>query len=62
MDQKFSYDESGTLTGEEHPGEDYLYVQLLYQNVSRAKEKLCVIVQDNAPVFRELVGVVNRNS
>ena len=62
LDRKFSYDESGMLTGEEHPGEDYLYVQLLYQNVSRAKEKLCVIVQDNAPVFKELIGVVNRNS
>ena len=62
LDQRFYYDEAGILLGEESPDADYLYVQLLYQNVSRAKERLCVIVQENAPVFRELVTVVNRNS
>ena len=62
LDQRFHYDEAGILLGEESPDADYLYVQLLYQNVSRAKERLCVIVQENAPVFRELVSVVNRNS
>ncbi|MBP5263253.1 MAG: hypothetical protein J6Z33_02640, partial [Lachnospiraceae bacterium] len=62
LDQRFYYDEAGILLGEESPDADYLYVQLLYQNVSRAKERLCVIVRENAPVFRELVNVVNRNS
>lgn len=62
LDGKFSYDAAGVLTGEEYPGEDYLYVQLLYQNVSRAKERLCIIVQENEAVFRELIGVVNRNA
>ena len=62
LDGKFSYDAAGVLTGEEYPGEDYLYVQLLYQNVSRAKEKLCVIVQENEAVLRELIAVVNRNA
>ena len=62
MDQKFSYAQDGVLMGREDPGEDYLYVQLLYQNVSRAKERLCVIVHENEEVFRELIGVVNRNA
>ena len=62
LDQRFQYDETGILTGKEAPDEDYLYVQLLYQNVSRAKEKLCVIVQENEETFRELIAVVNRNS
>lgn len=58
LDQRFSYDERGILVGEQDPGVDYLYVQMLYQNVSRAKEKLCVIVQENEEVFRELVRVL----
>ena len=62
MDQRFGYDEAGCLVGKERPDEDYLYVQLLYQNVSRTKDKLCVIVQENRAVFRELVAVAVRNA
>ena len=62
LDQKFTYDAAGILTSEQAPEEDCLYVQLLYQNVSRAKDKLCVIVRENPSVFRELISVVNRNS
>ena len=58
LDSRFCYGESGLLVGLERPDEDYLYVQLLYQNVSRAKEKLCVIVQENEGVFRELIKVL----
>lgn len=58
LDGRFCYDERGVLIGQESPGEDYLYVQMLYQNVSRAKERLCVIVQENESVFRELVRVL----
>ena len=61
LDGKFGYDGAGVLVGEEYPGGDTLYVQLLYQNVSRAKEKLCVAVVGNAAVFKELIAVVNRN-
>lgn len=62
LDGRFYYDASGQLTGRESPEEDYLYVRLLYQNVSRAKEKLCVIVEKNEEVFRELTGVISRNA
>ena len=58
LDRRFSYDQQGILIGAHEPGVDYLYVQMLYQNVSRAKEKLCVIVQENEEVFRELVRVL----
>ena len=60
LDDRFFYDEGGCLMGRENPEDDFLYVQLLYQNVSRAKEKLCIIVRENGEVFRELIGVINR--
>lgn len=58
LDGRFWYNASGQLMGAEGQGEDYLYVQMLYQNLSRAKEKLCVIVQGNEEVFRELLKVM----
>ena len=58
LDRRFWYHSSGQLMGAEGPSEDYLYVQMLYQNLSRAKEKLCVIVQGNEEVFRQLVKVL----
>lgn len=62
MDERFHYTRDGKLSERENEEEDCLYVQLLYQNVSRTKDKLCVIVKENADVFRELVAVVCRNS
>lgn len=59
MDKHFYYAENGKLVGTPHP--DYLYTQLLYQIVSRAKEKLCIIVRENEELFRELLWIVNRS-
>ena len=61
MDKHFQYDENGKLVGAPHPNPDYLYTQLLYQNVSRAKEKLCIIVRENEELFRELLWIINRS-
>jgi len=58
LDGRFDYNDSGRLISADGPNEDYLYVQMLYQNVSRAKERLCVIVQGNEGVFRELLRVM----
>ena len=61
LDDHFHYDENGKLVGTPHPNPDYLYTQLLYQNVSRAKEKLCIIVRENPELFRELLWIINRS-
>jgi len=61
IDRHYCYDESGKLVGETHPNQDYLYIQLLYQNVSRAKEKLCIVVRENPEVFRELIMTLYRS-
>lgn len=61
LDDCFRYDENGRLVGASHTHPDYLYVQMLYQSVSRAKEKLCIIVRENEALFRELLGIINRS-
>ena len=61
LDDHFHYEENGKLVGTPHPNPDYLYTQLLYQNVSRAKEKLCIIVRENPALFRELLWIINRS-
>ena len=58
LDERFTYDERGVLQGTECPGEDDMYVQMLYQNVSRAKLKLCVIVSGNQNAFGKLIQIM----
>ena len=47
MDENFKYSEEGDLLGREHPNPDYLLHKLFYQAVSRAREKLCIVVLKN---------------
>ena len=42
------YYEGDKLKAKEHPNPDYLYTQLLYQGLTRAREKLCLIVQEKS--------------
>lgn len=57
MDRSFRYSEQGRLQGEEHPNPDYIFYQLWYQGVSRAREKLCILVIDNEELFEKLIEV-----
>ncbi|KIR03990.1 hypothetical protein P261_02805 [Lachnospiraceae bacterium TWA4] len=53
MDKTFSYNEDGRLQGEEHP--EYFSTKLIYQNITRAREKLCIIVLENLNLFEKLL-------
>lgn len=55
MDNNFKYGEDGDLRGRKHPNPDYLFARLFYQNITRAREKLCIIVLGNRELFRTLV-------
>ena len=57
MDRSFRYSEQGRLQGEEHPNPDYIFYQLWYQGVSRAREKLCILVINNEELFEKLIEV-----
>ena len=57
LDNNFRYSKDGILHGKEHPNPNYLFPRLFYQNISRAREKLCIIVLDNIELFKTLLEV-----
>lgn len=57
LDNNFEYDEEGVLRGREHPNLDYLFDRLVYQNISRAREQLCLIVLNSLELFKELLCI-----
>lgn len=57
MDNNFRYTEDGHLQGRVHPNPDYIFYKLWYQGVSRAREKLCILVIGNEPLFDNLLKI-----
>lgn len=60
MDENFKYSEEGDLLGREHPNPDYLLHKLFYQAVSRAREKLCIVVLKNKKLFCDISSIKYR--
>lgn len=58
INESFEYLEDGRLGAYEHPVPDYLFAQLLYQGLTRVREKLIIIVLNNKPVFEKLMGAI----
>ena len=54
MDDNFYYDGS-ILKGKRHPNPDYIFTQLLYQGLTRVREKLALIITDETLLCRVLV-------
>lgn len=57
LDNNFRYDDKGDLEGIPHPNPDYLFPKLFYQNISRARERLCIIVSQNRELFEIVLKV-----
>jgi superfamily I DNA/RNA helicase len=57
MDNNFRHNVDGDLEGKEHPNPDYLFARLFYQNISRTRERLCIIVLNNPKMFRQLLQI-----
>lgn len=57
IDNNFRYDANGDLTAREHPNPEYLFPKLFYQNISRAREKLCIVVLKNQDLFMKLLCI-----
>lgn len=57
LDNNFRYSKKGELEAREHPNPDYLFPRLFYQNISRAREKLCIIVLRNMDLFKTLLMI-----
>lgn len=60
MGSQFYYDEDGKLQFESHPNPDYIYYQLLYQQVTRTRERICIIVFNNYPLFQNLLSIFKK--
>jgi hypothetical protein len=58
MGKEFRYKDDGKLAALTHPNPDYLYDQMLYQAVTRVREKLFIIVNDNLDVFRNIMSII----
>ena len=55
IDGKFRYNEYGELVADVEDNTDDILEKLLYQGVTRARDKLCIIVLDNKEVFEKLL-------
>lgn len=62
INESFEYLEDGRLGAYEHPVPDYLFAQLLYQGLTRVREKLIIIVLNNEPLFERLLGGIKSAS
>lgn len=40
-----------------HPNPDYIFYKLWFQGVSRARERLCILIIGNEPLFNNILKV-----
>lgn len=59
MDNNFFYNEDGLLQGKIHPNPDYLYVQLLYQGLTRVREKLALIIVGDENLLSKILSILD---
>jgi hypothetical protein len=59
MDSNFYYNEFRELAGRNQPDPDYLFMRLFYQNITRARSRLCLVVLNNPEVFETLIRIKN---
>lgn len=56
INEKFFY-ENGNLSAYMHANPDYLFTRLLYQEVTRTRNELCIIVENNLPVLSQILSL-----
>ena len=61
IDDNFEYDSNRKLQAKEHPYKNFLFRDMLYQNLTRVREKLCIIVFNNKDVFERLIEIKENN-
>lgn len=58
LDSNFRYSEEGVLQAKQHPNPDYLFANLFYQNITRARERLAVIIYKNPEMFSKILQIM----
>lgn len=59
MDNSFFYNSANTLSSISHPNPDYLYPNLFYQGITRAREKLAIIIVETPELFEKMASIVS---
>lgn len=59
MDRNFFF-ESGKLKSYTHPYPEYILPRMLFQGLTRTRDRLAILVYDNPSLFKELLEVVMR--
>lgn len=62
LDNNFYYSDNGQLLAREHPNPDYLFPKLFYQNITRAREKLAIVVVNNKKLFKRLLELKTKKN
>ena len=57
MDEAFFYDSDGRLKAVEHPTPDYQYTKLFYQGITRTRDRLAIIIVENAELFLKMMSI-----
>lgn len=55
MNEMFYY-ENGVLKAKRHANPDYLFTKLLYQEVTRTRNELCIIVENNLDILTQIMS------
>ena len=58
IDHHFAYSKEGRLSAKLHPNPDYMFKKLLFQGLTRTRQKLCLVVIDNILVFNKILDLV----
>ena len=58
LDKKFFYGNDGHLHNSAHPNPNYLFGKLLFQGLTRTREKLALIVIDNFELFGKIINAI----
>lgn len=58
MDKHFYYDQQNKLQATSHPNPDYLYDKLLYEGLTRVREKLSIIIIKDEALFESIISIV----
>lgn len=58
LDSNFRYSDDGVLQARQHPNPDYLFANMFYQNITRAREKLAVVIYKNPDMFSKILEIM----
>ena len=60
IDKTFYYNENNILYFYPHPNPNYLYDKLLFQGLTRTKERLCIIVLQDMLLFEKILSIKSK--